>query len=391
MKSGREVIKGEMEGKWKYRAGIIMPLHSYPDVYVRLLINPDQKLYDVLSRFKPPHDQLWIIVDQQVSQFQHINASYKILRRNGNVVECSVQYRDDRFENGTIIRCDNFEEKKPDHFHIEKRINAKSHRGKRAWKEDLIFKSTGMYCDNISRFKFCLYSVLDYVEKHYDELIGPKFFFPMYQHSGIDILNIIRDNKPKNISFYLFSDAVAAELLMKPPTKPKMLKEHLINIVVKIKKSFEEKGEYTIYLQGIVTMFPMPIFALPKSRIKLDMWSPKPMILKFKPLAAVFEKIAGNHNFTSLTQFIDTGQSPNPYPSIFGTHNGTIVPANDITVSKISIYPCVGTGGHAEYVRIWGNGLALMQLGMATVAKTGIFCTLTELSRLKREKNTISR
>jgi len=53
----------------------------------------------------------------------------------------------------------------------------------------------------------------------------------------------------------------------------------------------------------------------------------------------------------------DTGQSPNPYPSISGTHNGTIVPANDITVSKIFVYPCVGTGGHAEYVRIWGNGV----------------------------------
>ena len=57
------------------------------------------------------------------------------------------------------------------------------------------------------------------------------------------------------------------------------------------------------------------------------------------------------------TPTIDTGESPNPYPSIFGTHNGTIVPANNITVSKIFVYPCVGTGGHAEYVRIWGNGV----------------------------------
>ncbi|MCW7075485.1 MAG: hypothetical protein OCU24_06535 [Candidatus Methanospirare jalkutatii] len=59
----------------------------------------------------------------------------------------------------------------------------------------------------------------------------------------------------------------------------------------------------------------------------------------------------------SNDSYIDTGQSPNPYPSISGTHNGTIVPANDITVSKIFVYPCVGTGGHAEYVRIWGNGV----------------------------------
>jgi len=42
----------------------------------------------------------------------------------------------------------------------------------------------------------------------------------------------------------------------------------------------------------------------------------------------------------------------NPYPSIAGTFYGKIVPSYDIKVSKISIYPCVGTGGHAEFVSI---------------------------------------
>ena len=52
-------------------------------------------------------------------------------------------------------------------------------------------------------------------------------------------------------------------------------------------------------------------------------------------------------------QIFDTG--PGIYPSIFGIHNGTITPSSDITVSKIFTYPCTGTGGHSEYVRIWGN------------------------------------
>ena len=49
----------------------------------------------------------------------------------------------------------------------------------------------------------------------------------------------------------------------------------------------------------------------------------------------------------------DTGSPENPYPSIFGTHNGTITPKYDITVSRMYTYPCTGTGGHSEYIQIW--------------------------------------
>ncbi len=58
-----------------------------------------------------------------------------------------------------------------------------------------------------------------------------------------------------------------------------------------------------------------------------------------------------------VTQFdaFDTGESENPYPSIYGTHNGIIIPSHDINVSMIYTYPCIGTGGHTEYIRIWNN------------------------------------
>ena len=51
----------------------------------------------------------------------------------------------------------------------------------------------------------------------------------------------------------------------------------------------------------------------------------------------------------------DTGQGD--YPSIFGVHNGTIAPSHNITVNTLYTYPCVGTGGHTEYVRIWNSSL----------------------------------
>lgn len=55
--------------------------------------------------------------------------------------------------------------------------------------------------------------------------------------------------------------------------------------------------------------------------------------------------------------FFDTGMSENPYPSISGTHNGTIKSGRTIAVNRIYTYSCAGTGGHTEYARIWGNGV----------------------------------
>jgi len=49
----------------------------------------------------------------------------------------------------------------------------------------------------------------------------------------------------------------------------------------------------------------------------------------------------------------DTGKGT--YPSIMGTHNGTITPLCTINVSKLYTYPCVGTGGHTESIKLFEN------------------------------------
>jgi hypothetical protein len=51
----------------------------------------------------------------------------------------------------------------------------------------------------------------------------------------------------------------------------------------------------------------------------------------------------------------DTGSPRDPYPSIMGTHTGTITPTQPITASKLYTYPCAGTGGHTEYAKIWNS------------------------------------
>lgn len=52
----------------------------------------------------------------------------------------------------------------------------------------------------------------------------------------------------------------------------------------------------------------------------------------------------------------DTGASTYQYPSISGIHQGALIicPDQDITVSSLYTYPCPGTGGHTEYIKI-GN------------------------------------
>jgi len=51
----------------------------------------------------------------------------------------------------------------------------------------------------------------------------------------------------------------------------------------------------------------------------------------------------------------DTESSKNPYPSIMGTHKGEIKPSQNINVSKLYTYPCAGTGGHTESIKLYEN------------------------------------
>ncbi len=48
------------------------------------------------------------------------------------------------------------------------------------------------------------------------------------------------------------------------------------------------------------------------------------------------------------------------YPSIMGTHNGTLKLNQSINVSKMYTYPSAGTGGHSEYAAFYyPNGTLL--------------------------------
>ena len=70
-----------------------------------------------------------------------------------------------------------------------------------------------------------------------------------------------------------------------------------------------------------------------------------------------------NENGWLISVVFDTGQPENPYPSIMGTHKGTITPLYNITVSKLYTYPCAGTGGHTESIKLYDENDTLIANG----------------------------
>jgi hypothetical protein len=72
-----------------------------------------------------------------------------------------------------------------------------------------------------------------------------------------------------------------------------------------------------------------------------------------KPIANAYTN--GTYTGAVQPQIFDTGAPIKPYPSISGTHNGTITPNKNISVNYLYTYPCVGTGGHTEFAKIWNE------------------------------------
>ncbi|MFZ2071510.1 MAG: NosD domain-containing protein [Halobacteriota archaeon] len=63
---------------------------------------------------------------------------------------------------------------------------------------------------------------------------------------------------------------------------------------------------------------------------------------------------AWENYFAPAPSVFDTGAGT--YPSIMGIHKGEIKPSHNISVSKLYTYPCVGTGGHTESIKLYKNG-----------------------------------
>lgn len=100
---------------------------------------------------------------------------------------------------------------------------------------------------------------------------------------------------------------------------------------------------------GVLASIPFKAIRGGISNLTLD------VILTDTTLSQI-QNVTVNNGTVEIEAYIfDTDSPENPYPSIFGIHNGTIKPDQPIVARKMFTYSCPGTGGHAEFVRIWGN------------------------------------
>jgi hypothetical protein len=69
------------------------------------------------------------------------------------------------------------------------------------------------------------------------------------------------------------------------------------------------------------------------------------------------ESAESTFSTTPAAGYFDTGKGT--YPSISGTHYGTIAPSSDIVVTTLYTYACPGTGGHSKSIELYENGALL--------------------------------
>ena len=205
----------------------------------------------------------------------------------------------------------------------------------------------------------------------FEDLLGPNFspslFIEANEHTDVNA-SLLLDTFSTNAPIYKIEDST--EHRMKICLKSELVelnKTYNFSVVVKVDlnesscPSVEYKPRFSATIGSWNHEYPetytvtaiMPENLLPEhvhyasvSTNISNKWSyggsfQQSMILK--EIHKTFEEIRG----------FDTSSPENPYPSILGMHNGTITPNQTINVSKMYTYPCLGTGGHSEYVAFY--------------------------------------
>jgi hypothetical protein len=188
----------------------------------------------------------------------------------------------------------------------------------------------------------------------------------------VDPENAIEESNATNNNLTVQVRTIIADLPDLIPTsiQPTMLKTNATNNITTtvINAGAVSAGAFNVSLKRdgtVIGMKAMDSLSVGEERSVIFSYMPTSPGLTFNltatvdPENAIEESNATNNNLTVLArttnttvhEAFDTG--PGTYPSIAGTHYGKIIPEQDITVNKTYTYPCAGTGGHSEYVKIW--------------------------------------
>ena len=162
--------------------------------------------------------------------------------------------------------------------------------------------------------------------------------------------------------YYLYFNPIILKVISQ--SQGNFLSQDGANTIVLVNNNTNGRVEYAefrtsvengVTTPGTLASITFKAIKCGKSELKLSN-----VILSDINATSIMTNVSSGNVIVEPTVFgamFDTGRGE--YPSIAGTHNGTITPKHDIIVNCIYTYPCEGTGGHTEHVIIY-NGTEII-------------------------------
>jgi len=286
-----------------YAGVIIIRIKDNPKVLIKLITatntSEGKRLLRHLenwecNRFRP--EKLYLYESIRCSlDFVEFYYRHKKFERNGNIYEeCSAQICVKTGKKKILIRCDNSDEYTldPNMFHMDVEIidNKTRKRKKIRIRKKLYYRPCGNeFFDSWGRGRFAVRQILKYIEKDFPHVPLYVLLPPLTQVKE-EIVNEILKMKPPDVSITDFSFLLMTLFYLIPQDKPENLHKSLIKLAEIARDILTGKLTYEIYIRRCLLPFPIPIIAFPKSYLKIDVWTEKPVHLNFIPIGKVIEK-----------------------------------------------------------------------------------------------------
>lgn len=180
-----------------------------------------------------------------------------------------------RYQEDSGFNCKIDDHKYEGDYHIE--VNGKRVEGEEHIQLD----------KNLHPALFCLLILLDKLVEIKDENIPAYFFFEEQIKRRPDILNLLINKKPKDVTFARYCYAVAYIALrngriMDLRFANKWIEERLLPAIKEVNEIFQKHGFFKIPWTNEQRIFPIPVAATKSSRITLEsLGKENPKIPKF--------------------------------------------------------------------------------------------------------------
>jgi len=293
----------------EYAAVVIQRIKQDPKGLIRTIITTNtpegKRLLEHLKKreceqFPPNELHLYESIRYNLGPIE-FHYRHKKFERNEHIYEeCSAQICIKASDRKILIRCDNSDEyiHNPNIFHMDLEIiNSRTGRREKRRIYDRLYCKTykNELINSWLRGRFATYQVLRYFEENFQtekylSYVPLYITLPFLTHMGLEFIEEIVKIKPPNVSITDFSFVLMDLFYLTPQDKPENLRESLVKLSQKARDILTGRLTYEIYLRKCSLPFPIPLIAFPKSYLKIDVWTEKPVRLNFVPIGKVIEK-----------------------------------------------------------------------------------------------------